>query len=300
MAKLTFYDSRTVRNKVIRSQQERILQMYGQAAQELGKRINSMKVGNRLQRWQLMLLQDEIVTDMKNIAVTLDEMYRQGMTEVSGAVVNDARRFLNYVGVQNTDRMMLGVPNQVVETIVKGEVYDKKWFLSDAVWAIPKKAQMDAEMIVSRGLAENKDIMQIAKDLETYLTPNKKKMVSWSRYYKGVSGVIEYNSMRLARTLIQHSYQQSFITVNRYNPFVTSYRWYISSNDRVCSICREREGMVYSKEDLPQDHPNGQCWWEAVVEESMTSIADRLADWYKSPAGTDPALDVYMEWLENN
>lgn len=298
MAKLTFYDSRTVRNKVIRSEQEKILYMYGQAAQELGNRINY--IGNKMKRWQLMMLKDEINTNMKNIAGTLDEMYRTGMNEISGAVCNDMRRFLNYVNVQNTDKMMLGVPNQVVESIVTGKIYDKKWYLSDAVWATPKKAQMDAESIVARGLAENKDIFQIAKDLETYLVPNKKKMVSWSRYYKGVAGSIEYNSMRLARTLSQHAYQQTFQTVNRYNPFVESYKWYISSNDRVCSICRDREGMIYPKEDLPQDHPNGQCWWECIMTDSMDGIANRLVDWYNSPTGTDADLDLYMEWLENN
>ena len=298
MAKLTFYDSRTVRNKVIRSEQEKILYVYGQAAQELGNRINY--IGDKMKRWQLMMLKDEIDTNMKNIAVTLDEMYRTGMYEISSAVCNDMRRFLNYVDVQNTDRMMLGVPNQIVESIVTGKIYDKKWYLSDAVWATPKKAQLDAESIIARGIAENKDIFQIAKDLEMYLVPNKRKMVSWSRYYKGVSGSIEYNSMRLARTLSQHAYQQTFETVNRYNPFVESYKWYISSNDRVCSICRDREGIIYSKEDLPQDHPNGQCWWECIMTDSMDGIANRLVDWYNSPTGTDADLDLYMEWLENN
>ena len=58
--------------------------------------------------------------------------------------------------------------------------------------------------------------------------------------------------------------------------------------------------MVYSKEDLPQDHPNGQCWWECIMTDSMDGIANRLVDWYNSPTGTDADLDLYMEWLENN
>lgn len=296
MPKLSFYQSRTARNRVVRSQQEKIREMYKNAHNELKKTINNM--GNNLQRYQLMLLQNQIKEEINNITITLNEMYKQGVTEISQATVNDMKRFLNYVNVDTTE-MMLTIPDRTVEMIMNGKIYDKAWYLSKRVWSFPDKAQKDAEFIISSGLSQNKDLFDIAKDLELYLDPVRKKPVEWSRYYKGVSGKIDYNAMRLARTLCQHSYQQTFVTVTRPNPFITMYRWNISSNDRVCPICQDREGNLYSKDNLPIDHPNGQCWWEAVIPETFEQIADRIADWGEHPEN-DPELDAYMQWLRNN
>lgn len=117
-------------------------------------------------------------------------------------------------------------------------------------------------------------------------------------------GKVDYNAQRLARTMISHAYQQSFEIVNRHDPFVIGYRWLTSDfHGRVCEICRERaetnhhglgEG-VFPKDDLPLDHPNGMCTFEAVFSDDMDTISDRIIRWYESELGTDPELDRYAE-----
>ena len=47
------------------------------------------------------------------------------------------------------------------------------------------------------------------------------------------------------------------------------------------------------------DHPNGMCTYIAVIEDSMTDIADRIADWALGET-QDPALDQYYEFLMNS
>ena len=116
-------------------------------------------------------------------------------------------------------------------------------------------------------------------------------------------GKIDYNALRLARTMISHAYQQSFENVNRNDPFVVGYRWLTSNfHGRVCEICRERSetdqfGLgvgVFPKDQLPLDHPNGMCTFEAVISDSMTDIARKIGQWYQAPIGTYPDIDKYV------
>lgn len=117
-------------------------------------------------------------------------------------------------------------------------------------------------------------------------------------------GRVDYNAQRLARTMISHAYQQSFEAVNRNDPFVIGYRWLTSNfHGRVCDICRERaetdhhglgEG-VFPKNDLPLDHPNGMCTFEAVMSDDLETIANRIADWYEADPGTYPDMDKFAQ-----
>ena len=79
---------------------------------------------------------------------------------------------------------------------------------------------------------------------------------------------VDYNAQRLARTLVQHAYQQSIVEVTLNNPFITSYMW-ISNGSRACEKCIEMDGNIYEKDQLPLDHPNGMCIIEMVVKPTM-------------------------------
>ena len=75
---------------------------------------------------------------------------------------------------------------------------------------------------------------------------------------------------------------------------MVGYRWLTSNfHGRVCDICRNREGKVFKKDELPLDHPNGMCTFEAVIPDSMTDIAKKIGQWYQSPAGTFSEIDRY-------
>ena len=173
--------------------------------------------------------------------------------------------------------------------------------------------QDDLSKIISFGTAQGKSAVEIAKELERYVDPSARKQAktiqSW-RYDKAGNkikdsvyfGKIDYNALRLARTLISHAYQQSFENVNRNDPFVIGYRWLTSNfHGRVCEICRERSetdqfGLgigVFPKDQLPIDHPNGMCTFEAVIPDSMTDIARKIGQWYQAPIGTYPDIDRY-------
>ena len=119
----------------------------------------------------------------------------------------------------------------------------------------------------------------------------------WSKVYPGTAKKVDYSAQRLARTMVSHAYQQSFVKTTQKNPFVTKYKWVSSGGARMCEICAARDGVEYSKTDLPLDHPNGMCTFIAVIEDSMTDIADRIADW--ALGGSDPELDTFARTLRS-
>ena len=133
----------------------------------------------------------------------------------------------------------------------------------------------------------------IAKDLENYVRPSAK--LGWNKVTKDGVKIykkqVDYNAQRLGRTLVQHSYQQSFISTTQKNPFVTDYIWN-SNGSRVCELCASRDGKHYSKYDLPMDHPNGMC---TMIPNVVNNLEDKLADWYNSPDGTFPEIDEFAK-----
>ena len=237
------------------------------------------------------------------------------MRIVSNEVVEDTRTFLKQCGFRDEDihNAFSYVPDQIIRNITSGNVYQDGWTLSGAIWGYNKRTQDDLSKIISIGTAQGKSAVEIAKELEQYVDPSARKQAktiqSW-RYDKAGNkikdsvyfGKIDYNALRLARTMISHAYQQSFENVNRNDPFVVGYRWLTSNfHGRVCEICRERSetdqfGLgvgVFPKDQLPLDHPNGMCTFEAVIPDSMTDIARKIGQWYQAPIGTYPDIDKY-------
>ena len=166
-------------------------------------------------------------------------------------------------------------------------------------------------MIVSKGVAGQKSTYEIAKELEKYVNPSKARPWDWGKVYPGSAKKIDYNAQRLARTMVSHAYQESFVRTTRKNPFIEAYRWLSSEDDRVCPICIERtEGFhgvilngeevigAYYKDDLPMDHPNGRCTFDIISGTSDDEDNVRLASWIKG--GDDEEMDDYSRSMGYN
>lgn len=224
------------------------------------------------------------------------------MTKISQDVVDDYNSYLDLIlkplNIKVTTAYSY-VPTEIVTAIRTGKVYDNGWTLSKAIWGESKsKAKMINE-IISEGLAQNKSSYDIAKDLERFVNPNARKNMNWEKVYPHTSKKVDYNAYRLAKTLIQHAYQQSWERTNAKDPFVTAYRWMISNSGRVCPICIDRAYSdhgygtgIYPKDALPMDHPNGMCWFEAIMPD-LDEIGSRLGEWVVNPR-SDKEID---EWF---
>lgn len=306
MGEFRYKNAEQVRTTTTMQMQKEIKKMYEQLYKDVTKKVGQMGNSN-IQKQNLILLQ----RDIKNRIEQLNEDIKNGiirsMNIVSNEVVKDTRTFLKQCGFKDEDihNAFSYVPDQVIRNIINGNIYQDGWTLSSAIWGYNKKTQDALNKIISIGTAQGKSALEIAKQLEQYVDPSARKSVktiqSW-RYDKAGNkikdsvyfGRIDYNALRLARTLISHAYQQSFENVNRNDPFVVGYRWLTSNfHGRVCDICRGREGRIFKKNELPLDHPNGMCTFEAVIPDSMTDIAKKIGKWYQAPVGTYPDIDKY-------
>ena len=298
MAKnLIFKDAEAARDAIVDSQKKEIAALYESWADEIGERAKfyshkstaSAPVSERYYKE----LQKQLRATSQEISNEVYKKIKKNMYTVADAVVEDNVKWLEKFGFSKDglNAAFSYVPDEIVRNIITGQIYDSGWSLSARIWGDNEQTLKDIYQVMAKGLAENKPIYEIAKDLEKYVRPS--AQLPWN--LRAADGVkiykkqVDYNAQRLARTLVQHGYQQSFIATTQKNPFITEYVWR-SNGSRVCELCASRDGAHYKKTELPMDHPNGMCTMEPVVADDMI---DQLADWFNSPDGTYPEIDEF-------
>lgn len=288
-----------LRLKLTKTQQREITRMYRRVSRSINKQLAGLPdtTSGTLRRIYLEKLQQQINVELTKLGQDVSTLIQANATAVAGAVVDDSISFLSKLGFP-IQGAFSKVPSEVVKSILTGQVYDGRWSLSRSIWNSTSKAKKDINAIIAEGIAQNKSTYDIAKDLEKYVNPSAKKDWAWSKVYPGTNKVVDYNAQRLARTMVSHAYQQAFVRITKPNPFVTKYRWLASNSNRVCELCNSRDGVLFEKDDLPMDHPNGMCTFTAVIDQPMTDIADRIADW--ALGQPDPELDTFAQFLQNS
>lgn len=297
MASLIFKDAEAAKAAIMASQQKEIVKLYEDWADEIGERAKyyshkstaSAPVSERYYKE----LQKQLRQTSQEVSNEIYKKVKSNIYTVADAVVSDNVKWLESFGFssEGLNAAFSYVPHEIVQNLVTGQIYDSGWSLSSRIWGDNEQTLKDVYQVMARGLAENKPIYQIAKDLEDYVRPSAQlpwnlRMADGIKIYKKQ---VDYNAQRLARTLVQHGYQQSFIATTQKNPFVLEYIWR-SNGSRVCELCMSRDGQHYKKDELPMDHPNGMCTMEPVVAGDMV---DQLADWFNSPDGTYPEIDAF-------
>ena len=297
MASLIFKDAEAAKAAIMASQQKEIAKLYEDWADEIGERAKyyshkstaSAPVSERYYRE----LQKQLRQTSQEVSNEIYKKIKSNIYTVADAVVSDNVKWLESFGFSSDglNAAFSYVPHEIVQNLVTGQIYDSGWSLSSRIWGDNEQTLKDIYQVMAKGLAENKPIYEIAKDLESYVRPSAKlpwnlRMADGKKIYKKQ---VDYNAQRLARTLVQHGYQQSFIATTQKNPFITEYIWR-SNGSRACDLCKARDGVHYKKTELPMDHPNGMCTMEPVVAEDMI---DQLADWFNSPDGTYPEIDAF-------
>ena len=295
--KLIFKDAEAIKNAIMESQKKEIADLYNSWADEIGEKAkyysHKTTASAPLSERYFKELQKQLRATSQNISNEIYGKIKNNIYTVADAVVSDNVKWLSAFGFSKDglNAAFSYVPDSIVRNLITGQIYDSGWSLSSKIWGDNEQTLKDIYQVMAKGLAENKPIYEIAKELEAYVRPNaqlpwKLKMSDGVKIFKKQ---VDYNAQRLARTLVQHGYQQSFVATTQKNPFITEYVWR-SNGSRVCELCAARDGAHFSKDDLPLDHPNGMCTMEPVVAEDMV---DQLADWFNSPDGTYPEIDDF-------
>lgn len=201
----------------------------------------------------------------------------------------------------NFNALFGGIPGSVIQRFIQGDVYTDGMGLSDRIWGYSIKAGADVQTLLLAGLAQGKSAINIAKGLEAYVDPT--RTIEWKRKkiveHLGVSSGrwnprIEYNSLRLARTTINHAATIGLDDSCKKNPFVEGVQWHTSNSHESrmhgrSDECDDRNGKIFKIGTVPLDHPNGLCYQTPYIPQSFDEIASELHDWAKG--GKNPKLD---------
>lgn len=287
-----------LRDRLTKEQEQEIANTYKQVADKVKKKLKSIPdngtATSALKKQQLQQLKKLLDSEYKSMRDKIGKQIEQKAKETTQGPINAAKEFAKKLGFVKLEGSYASVPNDVISSIVTGQVYDGDWSLSSALWKDVQHKQKDINKVIADGVSMNKSAFDIAKDLEEYVDPKAKKSWDWKKVYPGVSSKIDYSAQRLARTMPAHAYQQSLEATVKNNPFIDGYIWHSGTGKRTCEICRERDGKFFAKGKLPMDHPNGRCTF-ITKGQSMMDISDRLADWVNGKS--DKGIDKYMEDL---
>lgn len=294
---LRLKDAEKARDDITAKQLKLISGLYNNWADDIAKRAEVLKkksnISAELQVKQLEELEAALRKTSKKVANDVASAVKAGMFKVCQSVVSQNADWMESLGFPK-DAILAAfssVPDNVVRNIITGKIYDTGWSLSKSIWGDNEDTLTKVHQIVSGGIAENRPVYDIAKELEQYVRPGAKKQ--WNLRTESGKMIypkqVDYNAQRLVRTLSQHAYQQSIKATSSENPFIQKVRWH-STGNRVCEICKKRNGKIYPINKLPMDHPNGFCIMEQLVDDDMD---DRLIAWAKGKEDKD--LDEFAK-----
>ena len=312
---IPYDESKKERDRITAEREKKLYQSFENMRKQIDEQIQTMNfstVSERVKRQQLEEIRHELQKQLQGHYNALEAGLKDDMVEVGGAVLKESEAF--YSALQMPIGMSItSFPVEIMNNVVNGSVYDEKWYLSRALWGDYTEKLDQINEVISNGIGLNLSSFEIAKQLEQYvdpsaMTPSKTivthclqdpvtgKLYSkdyvkrhpekdWTGFKEKDSkfryGKVDYNAQRLARTLINHAYQQNVVHQAQANPFATGVRWDASGGERMCEICEERDGKIFPADDVPLDHPNGMCTFEVVTALSMMEMSDVLADFVK-------------------
>lgn len=130
--------------------------------------------------------------------------------------------------------------------------------------------------ILTVGIGQGKSAQQIASDLDNFIKPSTDKSwvgpFDWFRDRFGYkvkrvpagkpAGSLYFNSLRIARTEINHTYRQSTLKFHDKEPWVKGYNWELSPAHPRHDICDDwASGGPYKKDEIEGlGHPNCMCY----------------------------------------
>ncbi|MFL0197287.1 hypothetical protein ACJDU8_17230 [Clostridium sp. WILCCON 0269] len=293
-------DARKKQSKLNLEQYKQIRDLYKDVAKSLQVKANKAKKGSLTERWAKDY-KKAVKAQIKQMNEVIEAVVSKNIKNSAENATEIQLDFFDQINMRyglelstTFKNMFSNVPNDVLQELVSGSFYKDGRGLSKRIWFSGNKVNGDIDYIIQKGIAEKKSAYELAQDLQEYVNPEAKKDWQWKKVYPGTAKAIDYNAQRLARTSISHAYTLAMLRSCERNPFITKIRWHsVFAPGRTCPLCKERDGKEYSLKNCPMDHPNGLCYQEPILNDSLEDIGSRLNKWVKG--NSDSVLDDWYE-----
>lgn len=255
-------ESQKKKLKLARTQQKQIKEIYQNIYLTVSRKLDKVNPNSLSERY-LESLKKAIKEEIRLSQNKINKTIRNNMQEASSLGSNTQLDFFMQINTQyelglgdTFSDMFSKVPKSAMNEILFGKAYKDRAGLSERIWAYTRKIDKDIDYIIAEGIAAKKSTYEIAKDLEKYVDPLAAKDWDWCKVYPNANKKIDYNAQRLARTSINHAYQQAQKRSCKNNPYVEGIQWVSSDiHGRTCKECGKRNGVVYDVAKVPFDHP---------------------------------------------
>ena len=287
-----FKDAIEARDELTKKQERAIRHSYNQWASEVREEARNLSrtSGSQSEQRELAQLYYELRNASRQLSAEINNEVSSNINQMGSVVVRTNQRWLSSLGLSTDalDYKMSASKDSAIRSILSGNLYQNNKPLSERVWQTTDGNLQDIYSVIARGIALDQSPYEIAKQLEKYLNPSQN--LGWTvqsytdsngrlKFARVHNSQVDWRAQRLARTMLQHSYQQSLVALTKDNPFVKGYIWHAQGD--ACELCADRDGQFYTAETLPLDHPNGQCDFEVAVDEEKA--VNDLAGFYENP-----------------
>ena len=287
-----------------KKQEQQIKQIYNDMYKNLSKKLNKVNPDGLTKRY-LHELQKELAKEIKIIHTKVEKVIKKNTEKSTNLANNVQLDFFMQINEQYSlnmkdtfASMFSKIPKAAMDEILFGDAYKDRKGLSERIWQYTKKFDKDIDYIIAEGIANKKSAYEIAKDLEKYVNPDAKKDWEWKKVYPNSSKKVDYNAQRLARTAVNHAFQQAQKRSCEKNPYVTGIRWVSAGiHGRTCPVCSDRDGQLFKVNEVPLDHPNGLCTTIPEIPMSSEGIGTELREWKHGASNSklDKWFDEYGE-----
>jgi hypothetical protein len=162
------------------------------------------------------------------------------------------------------------------------------------------------KMTVAAGIAQGRDPVKIAKDIQVYTADGKIALSQrWgglargtAEFAKRIPGRLDWRAQRLVRSELGASLQNASVMAGEANPGADGlYDWVLSIGRRHwdCECESLAEGGPYTAETIPTyPHSNCGCWTRPHLREMTGFLAD-LKSWAHGGS-----VDYLDEWYQGD
>lgn len=277
---------RTKKAKLTNEQLKQVHKIYADTLNSIAEDLTKSTSGTLRERW-LEDYKKELQVYLKQLKKDLYKLSEEGILkgaqlgiDMNGKITDEVFKTAGIDLGNHFKTMFSTIQDNVVKDIISGNLYKDNKTLSKRIWNFTRENGKDIQSIIAEGIAQKKSAIELANDLKEYVKPTSKRSTDWGSAYPNLrSKEIDYNAMRLARTSINHAYQNASIQGSQDNPFVEGILWQSALQHRTCQLCLDRHGKIFPKDDVPLDHPNGLCTMIPYIPRDLREIGKEIGAW---------------------
>jgi len=335
MTQAEFYRAqRVARNKwleVFQGLDKEIGKIYIQAADEVAEQIKTLtlkKRGNNLTGRGLKALEKTLRNTGQRIADGTEKSIVNSINQTVNINNDPHLKYINdAIDLSETEKISKSIIQQMYATINErmieitySRIQQDGYTFSQRIWGgvseihgktlqgIAYFWQRDVKNIVLTGFAENRDVLQIAKDIQVYAADGKIKLMKrygelergTTQFSKRIPKNIDWRAIRIARSELYMSMQEQTRIQGQFNPAVKDaekvYRWNLTAGAVHECVCPDlAANSPYRETEVPAyPHPNCLCYITLIITPRDEFVQD-LVEWGQGIS--KPYLD---DWFVNS